>query len=120
MSHPRVKMDTVPVTGEASDPAKISVPGTNPLAGFHPAIAEWFRRRFASGPTEAQARGWASIASGLDTLIAAPTGSGKTLAGFLVAIDQCFRAPEAGDVTEVVYVSPLRALTVDIRENLEG
>jgi ATP-dependent Lhr-like helicase len=93
---------------------------TSPLDAFHPAIAEWFRRRFVSGPTEAQARGWASIASGQDTLIAAPTGSGKTLAGFLVAIDQCFRAAEAGDITEVVYVSPLRALTVDIRENLDG
>lgn len=98
----------------------MAVTEADPLAGFHPAISEWFRRRFAAGPTEAQARGWESIASGRDTLIAAPTGSGKTLAGFLVAIDQCLRAADAGDVTEVVYVSPLRALTVDIRENLEG
>jgi ATP-dependent Lhr-like helicase len=110
-------MDAVPevTTARARDP----------LEGFHPAIAEWFRRRFAGGPTEAQAKGWASIAAGLDTLIAAPTGSGKTLAGFLVAIDQCLRAAgedgeEVGDRTEVLYVSPLRALTVDIRENLEG
>jgi ATP-dependent Lhr-like helicase len=105
---------------DPSVPEDIPEEAPSALDAFHPAIAEWFRRRFVSGPTEAQARGWASIASGQDTLIAAPTGSGKTLAGFLVAIDQCFRAPEAGDVTEVVYVSPLRALTVDIRENLDG
>ena len=110
----------------------------DPLAAFHPAIAEWFRRRFPEGPTEAQVRGWEAIAGGHDTLIAAPTGSGKTLAGFLVAIDRCFRTPPAGPApqgagepgagagpdaeragTQVIYVSPLRALTVDIAENLE-
>jgi ATP-dependent helicase Lhr and Lhr-like helicase len=96
----------------------------DPLRLFHPAVREWFTRRFPAGPTEAQALGWTSIAGGEDTLVAAPTGSGKTLAGFLVAIDRCIRdaaggvAPGSG--TEVVYVSPLRALTVDVRENLEG
>ncbi|MHB1783594.1 MAG: DEAD/DEAH box helicase, partial [Acidimicrobiales bacterium] len=93
------------------------------LAAFHPAVAEWFRRRFPDGPTDAQSLGWASIAAGDDTLIAAPTGSGKTLAAFLVAVDRCLRpGPPDGAVrsgTSVVYVSPLRALTVDIRENLE-
>src|ERR1051326_3499198 len=93
------------------------------LAAFHPAVAAWFRRRFAGGPTEAQARGWPLIARGQDTLIAAPTGSGKTLAGFLVAIDSLYRAHEAGQdvagVTRVVYVSPLKALAVDIAHNLE-
>jgi ATP-dependent helicase Lhr and Lhr-like helicase len=93
------------------------------LAAFHPAVAAWFRRRFADGPTEAQARGWPLIARGQDTLIAAPTGSGKTLAGFLVAIDSLYRAHEAGQdvagVTRVVYVSPLKALAVDIAHNLE-
>ena len=91
------------------------------LDAFHPAVAEWFRRRYPAGPTQAQAEGWAAIASGLDTLIAAPTGSGKTLAAFLVAIDRCYRAAESGDArrgTDVVYVSPLRALTVDVSENL--
>ncbi|HYV60255.1 MAG TPA: DEAD/DEAH box helicase, partial [Acidimicrobiia bacterium] len=91
--------------------------------GFHPAVAEWFRRRFAEGPTEAQAQGWPLIAGGTDTLIAAPTGSGKTLAAFLVAIDRLYREHEHGvDVsvgTRVVYVSPLKALAVDIGENLE-
>ena len=93
------------------------------LAGFHPAVGEWFARRFPDGPTEPQAQGWALIASGRDTLIAAPTGSGKTLAGFLVAIDSLYRAHEAGqhvtNTTRVVYVSPLKALAVDIAQNLE-
>ena len=91
--------------------------------GFHPAVAEWFRRRFPDGPTEAQSQGWPHIAAGADTLIAAPTGSGKTLAAFLVAIDRLYRDHERGvDVslgTRVVYVSPLKALAVDIGENLE-
>ncbi|MGZ6975387.1 MAG: DEAD/DEAH box helicase [Acidimicrobiia bacterium] len=90
---------------------------------FHPAIAEWFRRRFPDGPTPPQTQGWVHIAAGLDTLIAAPTGSGKTLAGFLVGIDRLYRAHDAGepvtDVTRVVYVSPLKALAVDIAENLQ-
>src|SRR5262245_19936 len=93
------------------------------LAPFHPAVAEWFRRRFPEGPTEPQARGWTLNARGLDTLIAAPTGSGKTLAGFLVAIDSLYRAHAAGEdiggATRVVYVSPLKALAVDIAQNLE-
>jgi ATP-dependent helicase Lhr and Lhr-like helicase len=93
------------------------------LASFHPAVAEWFARRFSEGPTEPQAQGWPLIASGSDTLIAAPTGSGKTLAGFLVAIDALYKAHGAGDdvaaVSRVIYVSPLKALAVDIAENLE-
>ncbi|MDQ3147636.1 MAG: DEAD/DEAH box helicase, partial [Actinomycetota bacterium] len=91
--------------------------------GFHPAVATWFARRFPDGPTPAQQEGWGHIATGRDTLIAAPTGSGKTLAGFLVCIDRLYRAHAAGaDVTakaQVVYVSPLKALAVDIAENLE-
>src|SRR5438132_865947 len=90
---------------------------------FHPAVSQWFARRFPDGPTEAQAQGWALIARGLDTLIAAPTGSGKTLAGFLVAIDSLYKAYAAGQdisgATRVVYVSPLKALAVDIAQNLE-
>ncbi|HZQ79774.1 MAG TPA: DEAD/DEAH box helicase [Acidimicrobiia bacterium] len=91
--------------------------------GFHPAVAEWFRRRFPEGPTPPQEEGWVHIAAGRDTLIAAPTGSGKTLAGFLVGIDRLYRAAAAGVAVEgraqVAYVSPLRALAVDIAENLE-
>src|SRR4051812_18321560 len=93
------------------------------LAGSHPAVSAWFARRFPDGPTPPQARGWPLIARGRDTLIAAPTGSGKTLAGFLVAIDSLYRAHAAGQdiacATRVVYVSPLKALAVDIAQNLE-
>ena len=101
--------------------AEVGLQGNEALNAFHPAVAEWFRRRYPAGPTQAQADGWAAIASGVDTLIAAPTGSGKTLAAFLVAIDRCYRAAESGGAsrgTDVVYVSPLRALTVDVSENL--
>ena len=90
---------------------------------FHPALSTWFSRRFPEGPSEPQARGWPAIAAGGDTLVAAPTGSGKTLAGFLVAIDALYRAHAAGEeltgATRVVYASPLKALAVDIHQNLE-
>src|SRR5580693_6792431 len=93
------------------------------LESFHPAVRAWFERRFPAGPTEPQAGGWAEIAAGRHTLIAAPTGSGKTLAAFLVCIDRVYRAHEAGtgpdDGPQVVYVSPLKALAVDIWQNLE-
>ena len=69
------------------------------LRGFHPAVAEWFRRRFPEGPTTPQSEGWPHIAAGTDTLIAAPTGSGKTLAGFLVCIDRLYRAHERGEAS---------------------
>jgi ATP-dependent Lhr-like helicase len=92
------------------------------LAGFHPAVRTWFERRFAEGPTEPQMLGWPTISEGRDTLIAAPTGSGKTLAAFLVFIDRLYREfEEMGDLrdeTDVVYVSPLKALGVDIHQNL--
>jgi ATP-dependent Lhr-like helicase len=90
---------------------------------FHPAVSAWFEQRFPAGPTEPQAEGWTEIAAGRHTLIAAPTGSGKTLAAFLVCIDRIYRAHEAGAEAgggpEVVYVSPLKALAVDIWQNLE-
>ena len=93
------------------------------LDAFHPAVRAWFERRFPLGPTEPQAQGWPAIAGGEDTLIAAPTGSGKTLAAFLVMIDRLLRERAevvAGeDATEVVYVSPLKALAADIQQNLE-
>src|SRR3990172_363879 len=94
------------------------------LESFHPAVRAWFERRFAS-PTAAQERGWPEIMAGRDTLIAAPTGSGKTLAAFLVAIDRLLRRAESAlggpldDEIEVVYISPLKALSSDIRRNLE-
>src|SRR5580698_11309873 len=100
------------------------------LESFHPAVRAWFGRRFPAGPTEPQAGGWAEIAAGRHTLIAAPTGSGKTLAAFLVCVDRLYRAHEARDQARldedagaesaepagphVIYVSPLKALAVDI------
>ena len=91
-----------------------------PLSSFHPVVQAWFRSRFQQ-PTEAQARGWPSIAQGKHTLISAPTGSGKTLSAFLKCIDDLIkRGLDNGleDVTQVVYVSPLKALSNDIERNL--
>src|SRR5689334_3809025 len=87
---------------------------------FHPIIQSWFNSRF-TGPTEPQAKAWPSIREGEHVLIAAPTGSGKTFAAFLSAIDSLFRQAVKGelpDETQVVYVSPLKALSNDIQKNL--
>ncbi len=99
------------------------VPTLPATLNLHPAIAAWFADRFPEGPTEAQAQGWPLVQGGSDVLIAAPTGSGKTLAGFLMAIDDAYRAHVSGAQlaghTRVVYVSPLKALAVDVHQNLE-
>jgi ATP-dependent Lhr-like helicase len=89
---------------------------------FHPAVAAWFGRSFGA-PTAAQEQAWPAIQAGRHTLIAAPTGSGKTLAAFLAAIDALVRQGVEGtlpDETQVVYVSPLKALSNDIQRNLEA
>jgi ATP-dependent Lhr-like helicase len=91
------------------------------LAWAHPLVAEWFVQRFGT-PTEPQEQGWPHILAGRTTLISAPTGSGKTLAAFLTCIDRLVRKALAGDLadrTEVLYVSPLKALGNDIQKNLE-
>jgi len=88
---------------------------------FHPAVRAWFDRHFDAA-TDAQLRGWAAIAERRDALIAAPTGSGKTLAAFLSSIDSLLRRGLDGglpDGIDVVYVSPLKALSSDIQRNLE-
>jgi ATP-dependent Lhr-like helicase len=102
------------------------------LDSFHPAVRTWFERRFPDGPTAPQAGGWREIAAGHHTLIAAPTGSGKTLAAFLVCIDRLCHAAAVRQQTmahetdepvpgpQVVYVSPLKALAVDIQQNLDA
>src|SRR5882724_3098881 len=93
-----------------------------PLSDFHPAVAGWFRRTFAE-PTAAQAEAWPAIKAGQHVLVAAPTGSGKTLAAFLAAIDSLVRQGIAGtlvDETQVVYISPLKALSNDIEKNLQA
>jgi ATP-dependent helicase Lhr and Lhr-like helicase len=91
------------------------------LSWAHPLVAEWFVQRFGT-PTEPQEQGWPHILAGRTTLISAPTGSGKTLAAFLACIDRLVRKALAGqlsDRTEVLYVSPLKALGNDIQKNLE-
>jgi len=88
---------------------------------FHPAVARWFEQTFGS-PTEPQIRGWPAIQSAQHVLISAPTGSGKTLAAFLASLDALFRQGAEHDLpdeTQVVYVSPLKALSNDIRKNLQ-
>jgi ATP-dependent Lhr-like helicase len=92
-----------------------------PLEQFHPAVARWFAQHF-SEPTAPQRAAWPALAARRHALIAAPTGSGKTLAAFLAAIDSLVRRAVAGelpDATQVVYVSPLKALSNDVRRNLE-
>ncbi len=99
--------------------AELEIPTA--LAWAHPVTAEWFLRKFGS-PTEPQEHGWPSIVAGEATLISAPTGSGKTLAAFLVCIDQLLRDAIEGRLaptTQVVYVSPLKALSNDVQKNLE-
>ena len=94
----------------------------NPVSLFHPAVADWFDHSFAA-PTAAQAQAWPAFQAGRHVLIAAPTGSGKTLAAFLAAIDALVRQALAHglkDETQIVYVSPLKALSNDIRCNLEA
>ncbi|HEX9119371.1 MAG TPA: DEAD/DEAH box helicase [Terriglobales bacterium] len=95
--------------------------GKNALAWAHPVVRDWFLAKFGS-PTEPQEQGWPHILARHATLIAAPTGSGKTLAAFLACIDRLVRQALAGDLqnrTEVLYVSPLKALGNDIQKNLE-
>ncbi len=119
--------------------------GADPLDAFHPVIQAWFKQRF-DAPTDAQAAGWPLIRDRRDVLIAAPTGSGKTFAAFLAGIDSLLRQAEAASLnettaaealpeglsplsagearfpnqTQIVYVSPLKALSNDIQRNLEG
>jgi ATP-dependent Lhr-like helicase len=99
-----------------------------PLSKFHPVISDWFRSRFEH-PAEPQLQGWPHIAAGMHTLIAAPTGSGKTLTAFLACIDRLLKrsiensppqnGSESNEMTQIVYVSPLRALSNDMHRNLE-
>src|SRR5271168_722938 len=91
------------------------------LEWAHPLIRDWFVGRFGT-PTEPQELGWPPILERKTTLISAPTGSGKTLAAFLVCIDGLVRKALRGELTdrtEIVYVSPLKALGNDIQKNLE-
>ena len=91
--------------------------GSGSLEAFHPAVGEWFRTSFPE-PTPAQAQAWPVIKGGENTLLMAPTGSGKTLAAFLSAIDELIQIPAQG--CRIVYVSPLKALAVDVERNLRS
>ena len=88
-----------------------------PLGRFAPATRRWFTGTFAT-PTPAQSQAWDAIADGDHTLVIAPTGSGKTLAAFLWAIDQMAHQPSDTKGTRVLYISPLKALAVDVERNL--
>ncbi len=94
---------------------------SDPLAPFHPAVRAWFAAEFA-GPTRPQTLGWPAIARGESTLILAPTGSGKTLAAFLWCLDRLMftPAPAKARRCRVLYVSPLKALAVDVERNLRA
>src|SRR5476649_2696385 len=98
-------------------------PPADPLRhDFHPAVSAWFNATFPA-PTEAQRAAWPLIQGGRPTLIAAPTGSGKTLTAFLAAIDELVRDSDGQplpDATRVLYISPLKALSNDIRLNLQA
>ena len=97
------------------------LPLASSLEWAHPIVRDWFVGRFGT-PTEPQEEGWPQILAGKTTLISAPTGSGKTLAAFLICIDRLVRKAIGGeltDCTEVLYVSPLKALSNDIQKNLE-
>ncbi|WP_345816628.1 DEAD/DEAH box helicase [Paraburkholderia sp. PREW-6R] len=122
-------LDTTPTERSSSaDPARAAATTAKPstahaLDGFHPAVVSWFLKTFPA-PTSAQADAWPHIRSGRSTLVAAPTGSGKTLTAFLSALDELVQQGLANggalpDETLVVYVSPLKALSNDIRLNLQ-
>ncbi|MDH6576517.1 ATP-dependent helicase [Kitasatospora sp. MAP5-34] len=96
--------------------------GADPLAGFAPATRAWFTGAF-SAPTRAQAEAWAAIGRGTDVLVVAPTGSGKTLAAFLSALDRLSHTPPPADPKRrcrVLYISPIKALAVDVERNLRA
>ena len=98
-----------------------TLPLASGLEWAHPLVRDWFVGCFGT-PTEPQQEGWPQILAGKTTLISAPTGSGKTLAAFLICIDRLVRKAIRGeltDCTEVLYVSPLKALGNDIQKNLE-
>ncbi len=110
-----------PASARRNGPAARRVEKRTVLGEFHPLVGDWFRARYGR-PTEPQIEGWPLIRAGRDVLVSAPTGSGKTLAAFTLALDDLVRQAAEGELSDetlVVYVSPLKALTNDVRKNLE-
>src|SRR6202035_3597430 len=106
----------------APDGIAAAAASKDPLESFSAATRDWFSAAFAA-PTQAQAQAWAAISKGENTLVIAPTGSGKTLAAFLWALDRLAAAPPPADPKlrcRVLYISPLKALAVDIERNLRA
>lgn len=100
----------------------VSMGQTSALASFSPATRAWFSGAFHA-PTAAQEGAWRALAEESDALVVAPTGSGKTLAAFLASLDQLASEPppaEPGRRCRVLYVSPLKALAVDVERNLRS
>jgi ATP-dependent helicase Lhr and Lhr-like helicase len=122
-------LDAPPAPGGGGVPAAGDPPASNgisrpadPLSGFGELTRDWFTGAF-SEPTQAQAQAWSAIAAGDNTLVIAPTGSGKTLAAFLWALDRLASDPPPADPKlrcRVLYISPLKALAVDIERNLRA
>src|SRR5256885_9456579 len=94
---------------------------SDPLALFHAPVREWFTRSFAAA-TRPQTLGWPAIARGESTLILAPTGTGKTLAAFLWSIDRLMFSPPPAEAhrCRILYLSPIKALAVDVERNLQA
>ncbi|MDT7041396.1 DEAD/DEAH box helicase [Candidatus Nitronereus thalassa] len=108
----------IPTIGNVPRSPKGTAKG--PLTDFHPIIADWFQEKIGE-PTDVQAASWPAICSGEHALIAAPTGSGKTLAAFLASLDSLFHqalSKDLTDQTQILYVSPLKALSNDVQKNL--
>src|ERR1035441_10423834 len=106
------------------NPESIPTPANaaDPFACFHPVTAAWFQAVF-DAPTAPQRMGWPAIARGESALILAPTGTGRTLAAFLWCLDRLMLQPlPEGHVQgcRIVYVSPLKALAVDVKRNLRS
>jgi ATP-dependent Lhr-like helicase len=101
---------------QSSTPLKLD--SQSGLELFLPVVAHWFRESLGT-PTDAQTRGWNAIRAGNHSLIVAPTGSGKTLAAFLAGLDQLWRDPDRPKGVRILYISPLKALSQDIRLNLD-
>ncbi len=115
---PPARTLTQPPAGAAAQPPA----PTQPMDGFSAPTRAWFTAAFAE-PTQAQAQAWAAIGNGDNALVVAPTGSGKTLAAFLWAIDKLATEPVPQDPLlrcRVLYISPLKALAVDIERNLRS